>query len=538
MRRRLALLESIVESIDGSVFSLDPEFRYTSFNQVHADAMRALYGSEVALGRSLFDCQTVEEHRRTSRGYLERALAGETVAVEAQAGDPRFVQHHTQLTHAPVRDEHGSVVGVAVSARDISDRRRAETELKEREEQLQAVIDNSPFGMHMYRLEGDDRLVFTGCNQTAGDMLGLDHASLVGLTLEEAFPGNADADTAVAYHSIARDGGRYESYEYAYDAEGISGVYEIHAFRFGPRQMAVYFRDITKRRSLELALEERERMLTTLLGNLPGMAYRCANDEAWTDEFVSAGAEELLGYSVESKLGGPAPSLTGQIHPDDLERVRRETDEAVARDEQWQYVYRITTADGVPKWVMERGVGVRDESGEVVALEGFLQDVTAQHENEERLAAAAARWRHTFDAMRDSVAVFDADGRLVSSNAATAARTGRLEEDMIGRPCHEVFHGAGGFTETCPFLQSRESHAVEETILEQAGRWSRVTFQPLLSGEGVFQGGVHVVSDITELMLTEQRLRESLGRLEVMTEGAIATIARAVEVRDPYTAGH
>jgi len=192
----------------------------------------------------------------------------------------------------------------------------------------------------------------------------------------------------------------------------------------------------------------------------------------------------------------------------------------------------------VPKWVMERGVGVRDDSGAVVALEGFLQDVTAQHENEEHLAAAAARWRHTFDAMRDEVSVFDAEGRLVSSNAATAARAGRPAEDMAGRPCYEVFHGTTDFNAECPFLRSRESRAVEEVILEQDGRWSRVTFQPLLDADGVFLGGVHVISDITELMLTEQRLRESLSRLEVMTEGAIATIARAVEVRDPYTAGH
>ncbi len=553
---------------------------------------------------------------------------------------------------------------VHVFVDDLAERRRIEERLRAREEQLQAVLDNSPFGMHIYTLDGE-RLVFSGWNETASTMLGLDHAPLLGRTLEEAFPGNTGTATAEAYHRIARRGGRYEDRRYDYDSDGIAGAFEIHAFAFGPRQMAVFFRDITHRTRLEAAvaqnearyralfenareglavcrveydaegrpsdwvhleanreltrlaggrevvggrwselfpeiarevpdlpeayagvaegwdpvrlesyvaslgvwlsisafrldsetfvlamedltqrkrpeieLEERQRMLTTLLGNLPGMAYRCANDEQWTDEFVSDGALELLGYSAEEKTSGHAPTLAAQIHADDIERVRRETGEAVARDRQWQYTYRVVGADGRLKWVSERGVGVKDDTGAVVALEGFIQDVTAQRDGEERLARAATEWSHTFDAMRDSVAVFDADGRLVRANAATARLLGGDGAALLGRRCHDLFHDLDDFHELCPFVRSRVSHAVEESIIEQGGMWRRVTFQPLLSDDGAFLGGVHVVSDITDLMVTERRLRESVARLETVTESAIAALARAVESRDPYTAGH
>ena len=61
VRRQQALLESTVESFDGSVFSFDTDLRYTSFNTAHAEAMRARYGAEIELGRSVFEYQTVFE---------------------------------------------------------------------------------------------------------------------------------------------------------------------------------------------------------------------------------------------------------------------------------------------------------------------------------------------------------------------------------------------------------------------------------------------------------------------------------------------
>ena len=62
------------------------------------------------------------------------------------------------------------------------------SEIARSEQAVRAVMDNAPFGAHMYRLDDDDRLVFIGYNQKAEEMLGLDHAPLLGRTLEEAFP--------------------------------------------------------------------------------------------------------------------------------------------------------------------------------------------------------------------------------------------------------------------------------------------------------------------------------------------------------------
>lgn len=50
-------------------------------------------------------------------------------------------------------------------------------------------------------------------------------------------------------------------------------------------------------------LEEREREYRTLVNNLPGFAYRCANDRDWTMLYISEGCTEVTGYSPEELLG-------------------------------------------------------------------------------------------------------------------------------------------------------------------------------------------------------------------------------------------
>ena len=302
--------------------------------------------------------------------------------------------------------------------------------------------------------------------------------------------------------------------------------------------VVVRSRDVTGQRREHHELQDRERALSTLMGNLPGMAYRCANDADWTIEFVSAGCADLTGYPASAFVGSALIAFADLTHPDDRARGRAEVDAAIARGAHWNSVYRITTAAGEVKWVWERGVALKHADGSVEALEGFMHDVTAAHEAEARLAAATVEWSRTFDAMNDSIAVFDREGRVVRCNAATLALTGRSLEDIGGRLCHEVFHGTREFHADCPQRRAFASGHVESTLLRQDGRFLRLTFTPEIDAAGAVIGGVHVVSDVTDLKQAERDVRESLRKQQRITDGVISALARSVETRDPYTAGH
>ncbi|HOP81110.1 MAG TPA: PAS domain S-box protein, partial [Armatimonadota bacterium] len=64
----------------------------------------------------------------------------------------------------------------------------------------------------------------------------------------------------------------------------------------GQARVMAIVRDITERKKTEDALKESQRTLSTLMSNLPGMAYRCHPDTSWTMELVSDGCKELTGY--------------------------------------------------------------------------------------------------------------------------------------------------------------------------------------------------------------------------------------------------
>ena len=282
-----------------------------------------------------------------------------------------------------------------------------------------------------------------------------------------------------------------------------------------------------------------ESQLGALMSNLPGMAYNCVADSQWTMRFVSAGCEALTGHTPEALIGNAEVAYADLVWPGDRAALRADIEAAIAAGLSWTCTYRIVTAGGETRWVWERGAAAGDTAvAGVRVLEGFIQDITDQHKAEERLTAAALEWRQTFDAMHDSVAVLDAQGVVLRCNKATTELADLGFDRVIGGHCYEAFHGTSGFGSDCPHQRALASGHSESSVLQQGGRWLRVTFQPVTDAGGGFAGGIHVVSDISELKGAEQRLIASLAKVKSLSEEIIATIAGIVEFRDPYTAGH
>jgi len=144
-----------------------------------------------------------------------------------------------------------------------------------------------------------------------------------------------------------------------------------------------------------MSVEETERMLRTLLGNLPGMAYRCTNQDDWAMEFVSEGSVDLTGYPPEVLMGAGPPYYGDLIHADDREGVWAAVQEAVDSGNPFVLEYRLITAQGDERWVWERGRAVDIAEDGVAILEGFITDIT----DRVRLAAEndqlEAEYRHS-----------------------------------------------------------------------------------------------------------------------------------------------
>lgn len=144
-------------------------------------------------------------------------------------------------------------------------------------------------------------------------------------------------------------------------------------------------RSFTTIRGSQQALLKSERTLMTLLSNLPGMAYRCRNDPAWTMEFVSEGCYALTGYSPSELINNSKITYADLIHPDDREMVWQEVQNALEQNMPFRIVYRIIGADRQERWVWEQGRSTPSQNGTIEFLEGFITDITERKEAEQEL---------------------------------------------------------------------------------------------------------------------------------------------------------
>ncbi len=133
------------------------------------------------------------------------------------------------------------------------------------------------------------------------------------------------------------------------------------------------------------ALVESERAMSNLMGHLPGIAYRCENDAFRTVHFVSGGTLALTGHAPGDFRDGTRSGLSAVVHPDDAERVTRTIANALQWEQHYRVVYRVLTADGAAKWVMDSGSGVEEVDGHATLLEGLMVDITQQKEAQRQL---------------------------------------------------------------------------------------------------------------------------------------------------------
>ena len=145
--------------------------------------------------------------------------------------------------------------------------------------------------------------------------------------------------------------------------------------------------EIESRSQTQERLRESERMLSTLLQNLPGMVYRCRNDRDWTMEFCSSGCRDVTGYDPDDLIGNRTVAYNDLIRPKDQEAVWKDVQAAIRESRPFQITYRIRTADGTEKWVWEQGCAVTAPDGSQ-RIEGFVTDITESKRVEDQLRQA------------------------------------------------------------------------------------------------------------------------------------------------------
>lgn len=177
-------------------------------------------------------------------------------------------------------------------------------------------------------------------------------------------------------------------------------------------------------------LFESERSKSSLLSSLPGFAYRCLVDEYWTMLFLSEGFTSLTGYQVDEVIGNKSISFEDLIKPEYREQLREGWAYALEHHEKYHCEYRITTKEGKSLWVWEQGIGIYDNSGNVVAIEGYISDIDDRKKMEQNLE---------YQSYRDYLTGLY-NRRYIENEIATLQESGRFPISMIVIDVNDLKH--------------------------------------------------------------------------------------------------
>ncbi len=170
----------------------------------------------------------------------------------------------------------------------------------------------------------------------------------------------------------------------SYTDEAIYDDTDIRTLQIVAEQISIAI----DRKARQEELRESERTLKTLISNLPGIAYRCRFDKFYTMEFLSDGFTILTGYPVDYCINNNKMSYSDLIHPEDRDDVWNQVNLSVLGNEPYNLVFRIIASGGLVKWVWEKGRAVKDVDGNIIALEGFIIDITDRIEMENQIISA------------------------------------------------------------------------------------------------------------------------------------------------------
>ncbi len=285
--------------------------------------------------------------------------------------------------------------------------------------------------------------------------------------------------------------------------------------------------DITTKKLALDALKESTRKFNTMIDNLSGIVYRCKNDSDWTMEYISEAVYDLTEY-LSSDFTSKKISYSSVIHPEDREMVWDTVQKSLKRKKPFTLEYRIITAGGVIKWVWERGRGVF-EKNQLIALEGFITDITERKTAEENLFASEKKFRALIEKSSEVFAMLSSDGIINYASPNTKIIYGYTSKELVGKSGFEFIHPEDLPAVTEKFLQILETPGNYANIVcrfkHKNGRW---LYSEVFSSNLLHDPEVNAIvlnyHDISEKKAKEEEIRIAAEKFRSIVEGTRAIL--------------
>jgi PAS domain S-box-containing protein len=382
LRREKERFESLVQEVEEyAIFMLGPDGRVQSWNE-GAERIKGYEEAEI-LGEPLSTFYTAEDRAAgIHKQNLARAEREGSVQEEGWRVRKDGSRFWANVTITALRNEGGDLRGFAKVTRDMTDR-------KKRERRYEAIFNQTYQFIGL--MEPDGTLI--EANQTALQFGGVDRDDVIGKPFWEAHWWQVDEATQRELREAIDRAAEGEFVRYDVEVQGAEqniiidfSIRPVLNERGEVTLLIPEGRNITELKALKQREQELERTR-----NLLAQAQQLANVGGWKLDLrgapphVPEWTDEL--YDLFEVAHDEVPSvetILGFFPPEARAEREAAIERAIESGEGWDQESRMTTAEGNERWVRSIGEAIV-ENGEVVALHGALEDITARKEREEQL---------------------------------------------------------------------------------------------------------------------------------------------------------
>ncbi len=392
VRQSAANLTGLIESTDDEMWSVDTQYRLIVGNDGFREFTRKFLGRELATGESVLQQSIPQELREEWQGYLDRALRGERFMLELQTHLVEPLQYR-EFCYNPIRSSEGRVVGVAVSSRDITERKQVEDAVRASELRFRALIEHGLDNISLLAVDGT--LLWESPASVL--MLGYEYDQFKGKNIFElVHPDDLEWVQSKFGEILSAPGNVIHGLFRLKHSDGSSrwveaiGTNLLHEPSVGA--IVINYRDITERKQAEEALQKSERTYRALfehandaifLLNLEGVQI-AANQKA----------ADMLGYERDELIGMTVKDI---VAPREYSAAENKMATLLAGQSLPIYERMFRKKNGTEFPVEVNVALVRDAEDKPFYIQSIVRDITERKLAEDALEESERRYRTLFE---------------------------------------------------------------------------------------------------------------------------------------------
>lgn len=477
--------------------------------------------------------RTSPEIKEQLRDAVASAARGELVLFEMDILSTDDTLSTIDFSLKPVLDDLNQIVLLICEGRDITERKRAEEELKASQQRLSLLVQQTPLAVIEWNTKGE----IVDWNPAAETIFGYSKQEALGHTAKLIVPDGITADETQLLDKFwfGKEVTRTTNENQTKNGRVIicewynSPLIDAQGNLLGAASMIL---DVTERaRTQEALRESEERFSLAIQANNSGLFDLNFKTENYyySPQFLS---------QIDYSLNDPKPTfqeLLSLVHPEDVGLVKATVDEIFSQPifPTWNLEFRLLLKDGSSRWILSRGLVLRGAQGKVSRLIGTHTDITDAYQQAAQRKQAEAALREREEQFRQLAGNIREVFFLASPDGRKMLYISPAYEKIWGRTTESLYEQPGSWLETI-HLEDRDrilaAHALsiqekrdldeEYRIIQPDGseRWVGVRSSFVFDEAGEPTSIAGIAEDITERKLSEAELHRQARRRQLFAE--------------------